>query len=210
MKSLSSNSTKRAQSGITLIEVAVGLIIAAIVASAAFSAFQNNTRRTSVRENIQQITEIGSELRKQFGQSNAYAGLNTNAAIRNVVIPPDLRGPDNGANATASNSYGGVIEVRPATINVANDGAAVIWDQVPVVQCSELILGVEPSVREIGLAVAGNAAPATVNLVGSATATLKDATGAGKVLNRASVGVQCEQVAGTGETVQVLLVFGRN
>jgi type II secretory pathway pseudopilin PulG len=210
MKRVSTMNNKRGQSGITLIEVAVGLIIAAILAAAAFTAFQNNSRRASVRDNVQQITEIGAELKNKFGRSNAYAGVNTNAAIRNVVIPPDLRGPDDGTNATASNSYGGVIEVRPATINVANDGAALIWDQVPVVQCTDLILSVESGTREIGLAVAGNAAPATVNLVGSSTATLKDATGAGKVLNPADVGVQCETVAGTDETVQVLLVFGRN
>jgi len=40
---------RRKQSGITLIEVSIGLIIAAIVAAAAFIAFQNNARRTEMQ-----------------------------------------------------------------------------------------------------------------------------------------------------------------
>lgn len=199
---------RRSQKGITLIEVSIGLIIAAIIAAAAYTAFQNNSRRTAVRDNINTITEVAAELKNKFGRSNSYAVLTTQAAVRGVVVPPDLRD----VGDTAVNSYGGRIEFFPATINTANDAAALIWRQIPVNQCSDLILGVEASAREIGI-FAQNAGPAAgpVVLAGGTAgdSVVKDATGVGEVLDPAEVAIQCEDVSGGDETVDVAFVFGR-
>lgn len=201
-------SAKKAQKGITLVEVSIGLIIAAIIAAAAFAAFQNNSRRTAVRDNINVITEVAAELKNKFGRSNSYATLTTQGAVRGVVVPPDLRD----VGDTAVNSYGGPIEFYPAQINTVNDSAALVWRQVPVNQCTDLILGVEGSAREIGIYTQG-AAPAAgpINMVdgGLNDQFVKDATGVGVVLDPNDVAIQCEAVAGTDETVDLVFVFGR-
>lgn len=207
-------SAKKAQKGITLVEVSIGLIIAAIIAAAAFAAFQNNSRRTAVRDNINVITEVAAELKNKFGRSNSYASLTTQGAVRGVVVPPDLRD----VGDTAVNSYGGLIEFGPAQINTPSDAAALIWRQVPVNQCTDLILGVEGSAREIGIfaqgaapagAAAPNAAPIVMADAGIGDQFVKDATGAGVVLDPNDVAIQCENQAGGAETVDLVFVFGR-
>lgn len=141
---------RRAQAGITLIEVSIGLIIAAIIAAAAFIAFQNNSRRSEVRENIQTLTEVISETKQKFGRTGQYPAMTTAAAIGAAVIPPALAtGPD-----AAANTYGGEITFTGGNGNKVD----LLWASVPQEQCLDLVVGLEEGTN--GISIAGTAVKA--------------------------------------------------
>lgn len=139
---------RRKQSGITLIEVSIGLIIAAIVAAAAFIAFQNNARRTEVQDNIKQITEVISETKQKVGTSggaNGYAPLTAEAAPDLLVTLGILQ------TAGQANSYG-----QPITIvGTGADVATLSWDGVEGDQCVDIVLAVADGAT--GITNGGNA-----------------------------------------------------
>lgn len=137
---------RRKQSGITLIEVSIGLIIAAIVAAAAFIAFQNNARRTEVQDNIKLITEIISETKQKVGSTSGYTGL-TNAIAEQLSIL---------TSATVNNSYGGAIVLDDVDANTAT----LSWPDVEADQCSDLVLAVANGVNSFA-ADGGTAVPVT-------------------------------------------------
>ena len=132
---------RRQQRGITLIEVSIGLIIAAIIAAAAFIAFQNNSRRSEVRDNIQQLTEMISEAKQKFGKSNQFNGLTTQTAIASAVIPPNLALGD----LAASNSYEGPIEFTPNGVASVD----ILWGGVPEEQCLDLVVGLQTAALQV-------------------------------------------------------------
>lgn len=128
---------RRKQSGITLIEVSIGLIIAAIVAAAAFIAFQNNARRTEVQDNIKQITEVISETKQKVGSTTGYTGLNNEVAAQLAILTAD----------DVVNSYGeGIILAVDAT----DENLAVLtWPNVEGDQCSDITLAIANGVTSI-------------------------------------------------------------
>lgn len=125
---------RRKQSGITLIEVSIGLIIAAIVAAAAFIAFQNNARRTEVQDNIKQITEVISETKQKVGingGADGYTGLTANLASTLGILQ----------SPTQLNSYGQQIDLVADTTDAVNL-AVLSWDGVEGDQCTDIVLAV--------------------------------------------------------------------
>lgn len=128
---------RRKQSGITLIEVSIGLIIAAIVAAAAFIAFQNNARRTEVQDNIKQITEVISETKQKVGSTTGYAGLDNAKAAQLAIL----------SDADLNNSYGEPILLAVDTVD---DNLAVLtWPNVEGDQCSDIALAVANGVTTV-------------------------------------------------------------
>lgn len=155
---------RRKQSGITLIEVSIGLIIAAIVAAAAFIAFQNNARRTEVQDNIKQITEVISETKQKVGingGADGYTGLTAEASPALLVSLGVLQSVDQ------PNSYG-----QPITIVGTNADTAVLsWDGVEGDQCLDIVL----SVGE-GAAAIANGAVGTWDLATNGPMSLANAS----------------------------------
>lgn len=127
MLTSSTLNNRRQQRGITLIEVSIGLIIAAIIAAAAFIAFQNNSRRAEVRENATNIAEISSEVRTKFIRTNRAVEVETPAALQSANIFDPLGGQ-------ARNSYGGAV-------TFAEDAGVVTmsWAGVETDQCVDLV-----------------------------------------------------------------------
>jgi prepilin-type N-terminal cleavage/methylation domain-containing protein len=132
---------RRKQSGITLIEVSIGLIIAAIVAAAAFIAFQNNARRTEVQDNIKQLTEIITETKQKVGISTGYTGLDTAAGIQLALLPSNADG------TLAKNSYNGAGSI--ALAGTADDVATLTWPDIPADQCGDIALNVAPQATAV-------------------------------------------------------------
>ncbi|WP_421832522.1 type 4 pilus major pilin [Limnobacter sp.] len=131
---------RRKQSGITLIEVSIGLIIAAIVAAAAFIAFQNNARRTEVQDNIKQITEIISESKQKVGSTSGYIGYTEAVAAQLAILNVD------GAGAPLPNSYNGNIVI----LGSADGNTSTLqWNGVEGDQCSDIVLAVANGVTNI-------------------------------------------------------------
>lgn len=171
---------RRQQSGITLIEVSIGLIIAAIVAAAAFIAFQNNARRTEVQDNIKQITEVISETKQKVGTTSGYTGLDNAVAAQLAILTVDGTG-------ASLNSYDGAV-----TLDGLNDNdARLAWSGVEGDQCTDIMLAVANGVT--GVAV-------------DPTATAPTAS----TLNGEFTLEQTTDICGTGDTpVDLVMFFGR-
>jgi len=162
--------SRRQQRGITLIEVSIGLIIAAIIAAAAFIAFQNNSRRAEVRDNVRQITEVIAETKQKIGLPLGYVGLTETVAINNGIL------------SEPNNSYDAVNPILLApTVATDPEQADLVWPGIPQDQCSDLVVaslegvnvvsdGTDDVVVTNGVATGGLAA--IDGLCGAATNTI--------------------------------------
>lgn len=192
---------RQTQAGITLIEVSIGLIIAAIVAAVAFIAFQNNARRNEVRENVTGITEITAEAKQKFGRTNQFTALNgagntTDPAFVSSTIPKTMQ--------TSGNSYG----VRPILYGSGIDGkvettptgnfATLAWGGVPADQCYDIVSAIAQTTNALFIV------PATTVSIGGATGTsVVSNVGA---LNAATATAACAAVT---NTAALYIVFDR-
>ncbi|HEX4918657.1 MAG TPA: prepilin-type N-terminal cleavage/methylation domain-containing protein [Limnobacter sp.] len=192
---------RQQQAGITLIEVSIGLIIAAIVAAVAFIAFQNNARRNEVRENVTAITEIIAEAKQKFGRTNQYTALNganntTDPAIVSNTIPRTI--------SNSGNSYG----VKPILYGSGLDGkvettptgtyATLAWGGVDAAQCYDVISAVAQATNAIYVVNS-----ATVSIGGAAGTSVVSTTGA---INAATATSACN---GITTSAALYLVFDR-
>lgn len=137
------------QRGMSLIEITIVMIVAALVATAAVFGFQNLQRRNEVQDNVTQIVEIGAELQRKFGVNNQYGAVTTAVGVRSRTIPPQLRV---GTTDTATNSYGGLITLAAGTITVTNDVVQLAWNNVPQSQCVDLVIATSNVARRISVA----------------------------------------------------------
>lgn len=191
----------KAQAGITLIEVSIGLIIAAIVAAVAFVAFQNNARRNEVRENTTTVTEIIAEAKQKFGRTNQYTALvGTSTATDPAVASRTI----SQAMSTAGNSYGVIPRLYGSTIagvaeTTAGNFATLAWGGVPPEQCYDLVSAVAQATNALYVTAA---APATTGPTGATN--LVSANG---VLNAAAATTACNTITATGSAY---FVFDRN
>lgn len=189
---------RKQQLGITLIEVSIGLIIAAIVAAVAFVAFQNNSRRNEVRENTVAITEIIAEAKQKFGRTNQFSALTgtnvatTDPALASQTIPTRI--------STGGNTYG----VRPilygstlagALDNTATPGASfatLAWGGVPADQCFDLLSSLAQTTNALRVV---NAATNPLTTATPTGATLLNADGS---LNAATASTACAGITASG------------
>ncbi len=191
---------RKEQLGITLIEVSIGLIIAAIVAAVAFIAFQSNARRNEVRENTTAITEIIAEAKQKFGRTNQYTALTgTNAATDPAIVSRTIPAAIN----AGGNSYG----VRPILYGSTNAAVAettagnfatLAWGGVPADQCYDLVNSLAQTTVAMYISTA---APATTGP--GNTTTIVNTTG---MLNAATATTQCNTITTTGT---IYFVFDR-
>lgn len=172
---------RRKQSGITLIEVSIGLIIAAIVAAAAFIAFQNNARRTEVQDNIKQITEVISETKQKVGSTSGYTGLTNAVAAQLAILKVDADGNP------LPNSYNGTITIAEVDAN----NASLTWSDVEGDQCTDIMLAVASGITGV--------------------ATDPAATAPTELTENGAFGLdQSTTICGTGDApVDLVMFFGR-
>lgn len=136
---------RSAQRGVTMIELSVVLVVAALLSAAVFFGLQANQRRVELSDNTAAVTEIAAEIKKKFGRSNQYGTMTTALAVQSRAIPEQLRV----TATTAQNSYGGVIAIAPVLCATANDCASISWPSVPQAQCMDLVIGTQAGARTV-------------------------------------------------------------
>lgn len=139
---------KGKQRGFSMLEIGVALIVIAGAAYAVFNAFENNSRRASIQDNTNAITQISADIKKKFGLNNQYAGVTTAVLVNSRTIPQEMR---TGAG-TANNTYGGAITAAVQTLTVANDGLRLTWPRVPTSECMDLVTGTQQVARRVRVA----------------------------------------------------------
>ena len=158
---------RRRQRGLTMVELSVVLVIAALLIAAVFTGLRGNQRRAELQHNATLITQIASALRAQFGRTGQYANTTLALAIQSRAIPEELR---IGTGATAQNGYGGTLGVAPATCAVVNDCLDLTWPRVPQAQCMDLVISTQSVARRIQVnAVDVKALDGTLSLANLAT-----------------------------------------
>ena len=184
------------QKGITLVEVSIGLAIAAVVAGTAFAGFQANARRTEMQSNAKLLAEMVADTKSLFGPSNHYGELTTAAAIAARIIPDTYAV----STTAARNSYGGDIAVTALTAG-NNDNAMVKFGSVPAKQCADLTLSLDRAASGIMVLAAGAATPTDFT---TAATELVKANASGEVINVANLTAACSNTNN-----DLYLVFGR-
>ncbi len=165
--------------GLTLVEVAIGLAISAVVVATAYAGFESNARRNEVRANANAITEIISGAKKTFGSSpTGYENVTTGVLLTSNVIPKSMQ---DATGATAKNSYGGNIELTSG-FTATRELLSLDWKSVPAKQCMDLAMALSNSVES--LEVAGT----TVKLnrdaeINAATLSAANACGSGQAVD---------------------------
>ena len=134
--------------GFMSLELGLVLLVIAVAIVSAVLYYRDNLRKTSINNNIQQISSTAASLRAKYGQSNQYGSVTTSLAVRSSAIPEALR---DGTAATASNSFGGAITVAPTTLTGANDSLEIVWPNVPDKQCSDIVTSVQREMRQVAV-----------------------------------------------------------
>ncbi len=139
---------KRSFIGVTLIEITIGLAIAAVVVAIAYRGYEQNASRNQVIEDSRLIAEMMSDIINNFGPSSKFGDLSTAIVITSGTIPS--RYIDRTTNPpTARNQYGGEIFVAP--VGVSDTFAYIRYEKVPKRNCMGLVMLIAPSAQ--GLAV---------------------------------------------------------
>lgn len=141
---------KRAKSlrekGFMSIELGLVLLVIAIMIAAAVLFYRDTQRKNAINNNVADIVSISGNLVSKYGQLNRYGDVTTALAVKSSVIPAHLR--DVGAD-TATNRFGGVIELAPADITATSDAVTITWPNVAPGMCSDIVSGVQGEFRVI-------------------------------------------------------------
>lgn len=141
--------SRQKQKGFSSVEMGLVLLVVALLVVAAVYMYRDNLRRTSVNNNMMHLTSISGALRSVYGQANQYANVTTAIAVSGAVVPKSLR---NGTATTATNTFGGTIEIAPATLTSANDAIQITWPNVASDQCQDIVMGVVSEMRKVQVA----------------------------------------------------------
>jgi Tfp pilus assembly protein PilE len=134
--------------GITLVEVAIGLTISALVLAVSYSAAQSGFRRNEITANADSIVEIVTAARAAYGQRGLFNQLNTQLALQSGLFPHQyLRTTQVGNDAV--NSYGAPIALE--AFDVSNSFAYLRFEGVPADQCMPLVMAVSDIMQGIAV-----------------------------------------------------------
>lgn len=149
MKTPKFRSIKQLQKGFLSVEAGLVLLVVGLLVIFAVYTYRDNLRKTSVNNNIMTLTSISGSLRTVYGQANQYGNVTTAIAVSGGVIPKALR---NGTATTATNTFGGAIEITPATLTSSTDAIQITWPNVPSDQCQDIVMGVASEMRKVQVA----------------------------------------------------------
>jgi Tfp pilus assembly protein PilE len=138
---------RRAQAGLTLLELALVLLVGAILIAGAVLLYSQNLRSTSINANVQAIQSISGKIKQKYGVLGQYGDITTANAAQNGIFG-DLRVV--GSN-TAVTPFSTQITVAPATLSATNDSVLLTWPGTPSAQCSDIVVGVQSALRQISV-----------------------------------------------------------
>lgn len=147
--SLAARAKKAAQRGALSLELGLVLLVLAVLVAAAVIRFIDNSRKNSINDNVEALNFIGSNTIAKYGKQNQYAQATTANAVRNLVIPKEMR---DGLAVTASNPFGAQITLTPLNLTGTNDAVRIDWGNIPSNQCSDIVTGVQGTFRQITVA----------------------------------------------------------
>ena len=142
------NDMKRRQRGITLLEVAMGLAIGAIILAGTMLYFQNASTNSKTNQAISDLANVQQAVRTLYGGQADYTGLDNSIIYDSKAVPQRMKG------ATADTLY----HAFNGAITVAEDtGSAALFDvqfdNLPDEACQRLaVMDLGTGMQSVGVA----------------------------------------------------------
>jgi prepilin-type N-terminal cleavage/methylation domain-containing protein len=132
------------QKGLTLIEISIGIVIAAALLFGLFYLVSVVNDRSTVKDEVQYYNQMTADARTKFRQQGNYTGATAGSLINLGIVPPALV---NGVNITSG--FGGNVAVAPINLNgAANDGLQLTYT-LPRRLCPDFVDGIAGSANRI-------------------------------------------------------------
>lgn len=168
--------SKKKQAGLTLIELSIGIVIAAALIFGVFYLVGVVNDRSVVKDEGQYLNQMIADARTKFRQQGSYNGINPGVMINLGIVPPPMV---NGANIRTGWSTN--VAVAPTNLNgTVGDGISFTYT-VPRKSCSDFVdagAGAASRVTIGGTVVKSiPAGQNNLNIVNVATACDSDAAG---------------------------------
>jgi type II secretory pathway pseudopilin PulG len=183
----------RRLSGYTLLEIIIVLGILAVAMVGVLRFFQTDSAKAAVQQEQTNLAALVRSVNGAWASKSSFAGISADevAQLRSSRVRRDATGKN------LLSSFGSTIDIRPATVNKANDAYQIVYSGLNTAQCAGLVP-----------AVAGEAYAISINngesVVSSAAATR------GKVVNPAAVAQSCAQDPFAQSAGVVTLTYHRN
>lgn len=154
--------TRRNQAGMTLIELGLAILVAAIVAGIAIGLYATTTdgARTNNAQ-TQLMTVVGQT--KKMGQGGLFTGVTTHVVAQGGGIPDSMIDKTTATAWKITNPFGGNFTIATATPFTT---ATIALDKLTTGACTDLVLNTQANF--VGIAVkAGTATAVNVKTVGN-------------------------------------------
>lgn len=125
----------RAQQGLSLIEIILGLVVLGVIIVAAFIVNREDTTASRVTDEQANIRMIAENAQRVYGALGTYEGISTPLAIEKKVVPkPMITGH------SVTSRWGRNVTVSPAAVDgVENTGIKLTYEQTPNDICARLV-----------------------------------------------------------------------
>ena len=124
---------KKAEKGLSLIESAMVLALAATVTAGVMFYYQSASDSNKTQSAISEVMSATSAINGLYIGQNGYTGLNANVLKNSSAIPDNYK-KDNGI----TNPFGGNLEVNAATAGVSGYGYTLKLTKLPKSACISL------------------------------------------------------------------------
>lgn len=122
---------RKARRAVSLVEIAMGLSIIAVVAAGAMFYFNNANVSSRTNEAMQQISSLQEIVRTMYQSEGSYANLTTAGVSQSQLLAPKYRAPSDGLRS----AFGTSVTLAPAESGTAFE---IVMANVPAAACQRL------------------------------------------------------------------------
>lgn len=141
------NFNLRKQRGLTLVELAMGVVIGGLILAASLGIVRTVMADNRVNDEINELSLVVGKVGKMYANRATFVGATTAMFISNGIYPPERI-----TSATAlNNRWGGTITVGVATTTTTNDSITLTYTNVAERECKGMIPQLENSMRIISV-----------------------------------------------------------
>lgn len=127
------------QRGVSLINIAIILVVSALLTSAALLYYNRYTTKTRVQNEIQTITDLRANVVAYGARVGQFTATNsTLAALAGQNFFPAQNVSGTGANLAVTNQWGGALTVALGTLVNAGDSLVFTSAGIPNAACAEV------------------------------------------------------------------------
>ncbi|EMF8524681.1 pilus assembly protein [Escherichia coli] len=126
---------KKEEKGLSLIESAMVLALAATVTAGVMFYYQSASDSNKTQSSISEVMSATSAINGLYIGQSGYTGLNSSVLMNSSAIPDNYK---NTGNNTIRNPFGGELKVYPAGSNDKGFGYHITLDKLPKSACVSL------------------------------------------------------------------------